>query len=200
MVPENLGAGVTALHLGTLGLVLEPMADSLTGLVDREHDGRLVMVDPNVRVGLIPDDEYRERLHHVISCSSIVKASDSDFDWLYAGVGYEEAARRLVREGIALVVVTLGERGALGVHRDFTVSVDAPQVKVVDTIGAGDSFGAALLAWLHDHDFVRAGVRLERDELEEALHYACLAAAITCSRAGADPPWKSELASTSLRE
>ena len=192
-VPEHLSADVTALHLGTLGLVLEPMADTLLGLVDREHDGRLVMVDPNIRVGLVPDDEYRERLRHVIACSSIVKASATDLDWLYPDVSYHDSAERLLAEGVVLTVVTLGADGAFGAHRDFRVSVDAPEVEVVDTIGAGDSFGAALLAWLHDHGAIRPNVALTRDELESALRYACTAAAITCSRPGADPPWKWEL-------
>jgi fructokinase len=198
-IPEHLGADVNALHLGTLGLVLEPMAETLLELVDRERDGRLVMLDPNVRAGIAPDVEYRERLQHVIAESSIVKGSDTDLAWLYPECGYEEAADRLLGEGIALVVVTLGAQGAYGAHRDFRVSVKAPEVKVVDTIGAGDAFGAALLAWMHDHAAIQADVRLERDGLESALRYACLAAAITCTRPGADPPWKWELA-TSLRE
>ena len=193
-VPEHLGAHVTALHVGTLGLVLEPMADTLTGLVNRARNGRLVMVDPNIRVGLIPDQDYRERLDHVISCSSVVKASDSDLKWLYPGMDTEQVARMLLAEGIPMVVVTLGADGAFAAHRDFQVSVAAPQVEVVDTIGAGDSFGAALLAWLYDHDAIRPDLSLERAQVEDALRYACLAAAITCSRAGADPPWKSELA------
>jgi fructokinase len=71
--------------------------------------------------------------------------------------------------------------------------VPAPYVHVVDTIGAGDAFGAALLAWLHDHDRIRPELRLNASELREALEYACLAAAITCTRAGADPPRKWEL-------
>jgi fructokinase len=192
-LPERLATEVNALHLGTLGLVLEPMADTLLDLVDRERDGRLIMVDPNIRVGLVSDDEYRERLSRVISCSSIVKASESDLGWLYPGLSHEAAAEQLVREGMPLVVVTLGAQGAFAAHRDFRVSVEAPQVEVVDTIGAGDAFGAALLAWLHDHDAIRPDVSLEREDVEAALRYACLAAAITCSRAGADPPWKWEL-------
>jgi fructokinase len=194
-LPPHLDSDVNALHLGTLGLVLEPMAETLIGLVDRERDGRMVMVDPNIRVGLVPDDEYRDRLRHVVSCSSIVKASDTDFEWLYPGLAPQDAAEDLLREGIALVVVTLGAEGAFGAHRDIRVSVKAPEVEVVDTIGAGDSFGAALLAWLHNHGAIRSDLSLERDELEAALSYACLAAAVTCSRPGADPPWKRELES-----
>jgi fructokinase len=192
-LPASLPADVKGLHLGTLGLVLEPMADTLLELVDRERDGRLVMVDPNIRVGLVSDDEYRERLRHVILRSSIVKASDTDLAWLYPDLSHEEAAARLLEDGVVLAVVTLGADGAFGAHRDFRVAVEAPEVDVVDTIGAGDSFGAALLAWLHDHDAIRPAIALERDELEAALRYACLAAAITCSRPGADPPWKWEL-------
>jgi len=192
-LPDHLDPAVNAIHLGTLGLVLEPMSDTLIGLLDRERDGRLVMVDPNIRVGLVPDAEYRERLGQVISCSSIVKASDSDLEWLYPDRPYQVAAKDLVGRGIALAVVTLGAQGAFAAHHDITVSVEAPRVDVVDTIGAGDAFGAALLAWLHDHQAIRPDVRLDRDELEAALRYACLAAAITCSRAGADPPWKREL-------
>ena len=203
LLPEHLDSGVTALHLGTLGLVLDPMASTLIQLVDREGDGRLVMLDPNIRLGLVPDDEYRDRLQHVIGQSSVVKASDSDMAWLYPGLDYRDAAGRILSEGVALVVVTLGADGAFGAHGDFRVSVKAPQVEVVDTIGAGDAFGAALLAWLHDHDAVRPDLRLERDELEAALHFACMAAALTCARGGADPPWQWEMVGpgpTSLRE
>src|SRR5438876_3652441 len=86
MLPEHFSADVSALHLGTLGLVLEPMASTLAGLVDRESGRRLLMLDPNIRLGLIPEDEYRERLRAVISESTIVKASDTDVAWLYPGV------------------------------------------------------------------------------------------------------------------
>ena len=200
-VPDRLASNVTGLHLGTLGLVLEPMADTLLGLVEREGDGRLVMVDPNIRDGLIPESEYRERLRRAIARSTVVKASDSDLAWLYPGTATEHVARGLLADGVPLVVVTLGADGALAAHRDFEVSVQAPPVEVVDTIGAGDAFGAALLAWLYDHDKVKPNLALDREQLQDALRYACLAAAITCSRAGADPPWKWELeSSTSLRE
>ncbi len=195
-LPERLGPDVNALHLGTLGLVLEPLASTLVELLRQEHDGRLVMLDPNIRTGLIPESEYRERLREVISQSTIVKASESDVAWLYPGLDMETAAAQMLGDGVRLVVITLGARGALGVHRDFSLSVRAPEVHVVDTIGAGDAFGAALLAWLHDHGAIGTQLSLERDELKAALDYACLAAALTCARAGADPPRKSEMDGT----
>ncbi|HET7420965.1 MAG TPA: carbohydrate kinase [Candidatus Dormibacteraeota bacterium] len=199
-VPEHLPSGVTAIHVGTLGLVLDPMAETLLGLVERDHEGRVVMLDPNIRTGLIPDGEYRSRVRRAVACSSIVKASESDVAWLFSGMAMQDAARMLRAEGVALVVITLGAAGAFAVHGDFEVSVEAPAVQVVDTIGAGDAFGAALLAWLHDHGAMRPEMSLERPALEEALRYACMAAAVTCSRAGADPPWKAELSPTNLRE
>ena len=193
MLPEEFAADVDALYVGTLGLVLEPMASTLAELVSRERGRRLTMLDPNIRVGLIPDSEYRERLKAAISESTIVKASEADLAWIYPGVDYEIAAGEIIGAGPGMVVVTLGARGAFGLHRDTRLHVDAPHVEVVDTIGAGDAFGAALLAWLHDHAAVRPDPCLETDEFKAALDYACLAGAITCTRPGADPPWKWEM-------
>ena len=193
MLPARLAANVTALHIGTLGLVLEPMASTLAAFVGREHGGRCVMLDPNIRPGLIPDDEYRARLQDMIALSTIVKGSEADLAWLYPGAGYEDATRLLLDGGVRLAAVTLGARGAFAAHRDFSVDVEAPAVEVVDTIGAGDAFGAALLASLHGSDMLKPDLHLERAELEAALAFACRAAAITCSRPGADPPWKGEI-------
>jgi fructokinase len=194
MLPPQFGPEVEALHVGTLGLVLEPMASTLAELVTRERPQRLVMLDPNIRVGLVPDSEYRDRLQTAISQSTIVKASEADLAWIYPGIDHEQAAERILAGGVSLVVVTLGERGAFGAsQRGARIRVAAPHVEVVDTIGAGDAFGAALLAWLHDRGALRSDLRLEPDELKAALDYACLAGAITCSRAGADPPWKREM-------
>ena len=193
MIPAHLGVDVTALHVGTLGLVLEPMASTLLELLGRERHGRVTMVDPNIRVGLMPDTEYRERLHTVLAESTIVKASDADLTWLYPDLGYKRAAERLLGQGVGAVVVTLGAQGAFAAHRDFRVSVGAVHVQVVDTIGAGDAFGAGLLAWLHDHGALKPNLHLEEHELRSAVEFACLAAAITCARAGADPPRRSEM-------
>jgi len=193
MLPARLKHDVKALHLGTLGLVLEPMASTLVELVRRERDGRLVMLDPNIRVGLTGDEEYRQRLAAMMVESTIVKASDTDLAWLFPDRDYESAAGDMIRRGIPLVVVTLGAGGAYGAHEDLRVHVDAPPVEVVDTIGAGDAFGAGLLAWLHDHGLVRPDLTLNEGRLRAALTYACLAASLTCARAGADPPWRHEM-------
>jgi fructokinase len=198
MVPAAFGPDVSAIHVGTLGLVFEPIATTLAALVDREHSKRLIMVDPNIRPTAVEslsdrDGVYRARLDRIIAQSTIVKASDADIAWLFPELDRLAAARALLARGPSLVVVTLGAGGAVGVCAGAEVRVAAPLVQVVDTIGAGDAFGAALLAWLHDHDRLSRGLRLERDELRAALEFACLVASITCTRPGADPPWRTEL-------
>ena len=193
MLPVQLGHEVDAIHVGTLGLVFEPVASTLVGLIRRDGKNRLVMVDPNVRTGIVDDGPYRERLLDVIGHATVVKASEADVRWLYPGLSVEEAAGRMLEHGLGLAVVTLGERGAYGAHRDLGMRVPAPRVRVVDTIGAGDAFGAGLLAWLYDHDRISASLSLELEELRAALTYACRVAALTCARRGADPPRASDL-------
>ena len=190
MVPAMFSPDVKALHVGTLGLVFEPVATTIADLVEREHRKRLVMVDPNIRPSAVPN---RSRLDRILAQSTIVKASDADVTWLYPELDLQSAARALLARGPALVVVTLGSQGAFGVCSGTQVRAAAPSVDVVDTIGAGDAFGAALLAWLSDHDRLDRDLHLDPEELRAALEFACLVASITCTRAGANPPWRSEL-------
>lgn len=192
LLPEHLADDVKALHIGTLGLVLEPMASTLAEFALRECEGRLLMIDPNIRQGLA-DEFYRDRLGLLVRASTVVKASHSDLAWLYPESDYMAAADDLLAQGVSLVAVTLGADGAFGAHRELRVRVAAPPVDVVDTIGAGDAFGAGILAWLHDQQLVVPSPILSEDQLRSALDYACLVASLTVSRAGADPPWKSEL-------
>src|ERR1700674_1723778 len=200
MVPTSFAPDVNALHVGTLGLVFEPVATTLAGVVEREHGKLLVIVDPNIRPSALlaegrvgAGSGYRARLNRVIAQSTIVKASDADVTWLYPDLDLHSAARVLLACGPRLVVVTLGAEGAFAVQSEGELQVAAPAVKVVDTIGAGDAFGAALLAWLRDHLRLSPDLRLERWELEDALEFACLVASVPCTRAGADPPRRAEL-------
>ena len=193
MVPAELPPEVNALHLGTLGLVLQPMASSLTELVQRENGRRLVMLDPNIRPVLAADSEYRPRLHSLIAESTIVKASADDLAWLYPDIDYPAAAERILEAGVRLVLVTLGAAGAYGATRNAHLSVSAPIVQVVDTIGAGDAFGAAALAWLHDQDLLDRELNLTDKHLESLLAFSSRAASLTCMRSGAEPPWRAEM-------
>ena len=117
--------------------------------------------------------------------------------WLYPHVSHQRACETLLGRGVRLVVVTLGERGAYAAMHGAQVNVQAPKVAVVDTIGAGDAFGAALLTWLYDKRQLHADFNLSEAELRSALEFACRVAAITCGRAGADPPSRKELLSLS---
>ena len=193
MVPTEFESDVEALVLGSLGLLLQPMAGTIAGLAHREHGRRVLVVDPNVRDGLGAGPEYTARLAEVLSLSTIAKASDYDLAWIYPELEFEAAAESLLSSGPRLVVVTLGEDGAYAAHRDVRVRVPAREVQVVDTIGAGDAFCAALLCWLREHGHLRLDLALEEGELRSALEFACLAAAIECSRGGGDPPRRSEM-------
>jgi fructokinase len=196
MVPDALPSGIKALHVGTLGLALEPMASTLTALIKRESGRLLIVLDPNVRPVSAADPAYRDRLESVIPLCTIVKASVEDMAWLYPNLDYRSAARRMLEIGVRMVVVTMGAGGAFSATGDASVTVAAPAVEVVDTVGAGDTFGAALLARLCDFDVLSPGLTLDIAQVESALKFACLAAAITCTRAGADAPYRSELSLT----
>jgi len=106
---------------------------------------------------------------------------------------YRPAPERILEAGVRLVLVTLGAAGAYGLTRNARLSVPAVPVEVVDTIGAGDAFGAAALAWLHDHNALDPRLSLTEKDLESLLKFSCLAASLTCSRSGAEPPWRSEM-------
>lgn len=181
---------VTILHVGTLGLVMEPTASALQAVVEAVAERALVMVDPNCRPTFIPDrDAYRARLDETLRHAHVVKVSGDDLEFLSPGVGIAEAARAL---GVPVALVTLGGDGALVVSGDGEYTVAAPKVTVVDTIGAGDAFGGGFLA-----HWARAGLTREAledgDAVRAATTFACVVAARTCERAGASPPRLSDL-------
>ena len=195
----RFGPGVAALHVGSLCLAVEPSGSTIAGLVRRERRRRAVVVDPNVRPGVAAEEAYRERLLSVAEQATIVKASDADLEFMMPGLAPAVAAAQLLARGPRLVVVTLGERGAIALHGRALVEVRAPRVEVVDTVGAGDVFGAALVAWLHGHGRLQPDLVLAEDALREAVHHACVAASLTCERAGADPPTAAELVAATER-
>lgn len=182
-----------ALHLGSLGLLLEPLASTLDGLVRREAGRRLVSLDPNVRPDLVTDRAaYLRRFAEWVALADVVKASDEDLAWLHPGEPYEAVADRWLASGAGLVLITFGSRGAWAVGRDASVHVPAPAVEVVDTVGAGDAFTAGALARLHHTGRLsREGVDgLGAGELARLVSYAVEIAADTCTRAGAQPPYR----------
>jgi fructokinase len=178
------------LHVGTLGLVLEPMAAALEALVDRLAGNALVMLDPNIRPALPVD---RARLARVLAGADVVKVSDDDLAWLSPGTPPVEAARGLLDGGPSVVLLTRGPGGAVAVTRSGATEVPAPAVDVIDTIGAGDAFSGGWLGYWSEHGHGRAELA-DNEEVLAATQFACLVAALTCARAGASPPRRDEVA------
>ncbi|MBY6084362.1 carbohydrate kinase family protein [Ruegeria arenilitoris] len=196
-MPDQLTA-TSALYFGGISLACEPCADAYAALLDRHGAERAVMIDPNIRPGFIQDQtRYRTRLNRMIAQADIVKVSDEDLDWIVPGPEtLEEKVPLLLQAGPAVVIVTRGSQGSTGYLADGrTVSVPVTPVQVVDTVGAGDTFNAGVLAQLH-----RAGLLTKQalraispDDLRAALELGGKVAAVTVSRAGANPPWAHEL-------
>jgi fructokinase len=179
---------VAALHVGTLGLVLEPLAAALEAVVARLAGRTMVVVDPNCRPWVIDaPDVYRARLEHIFQMSDLVKVSEEDLAWLDPGQPACDAARALLSVGPKVVLLTRGPDGATIVTGNGTIPVPAVPVDVVDTIGAGDAFSGGFLAWWSSHGLGRDD--LARDGLViEAARFAAVVAARTVARAGASPP------------
>ncbi|MCR3747695.1 carbohydrate kinase family protein [Lentzea californiensis] len=194
--PGALPAETKAVSFGTLSLVLEPGASVYETVLRRESKRLLTVLDPNIRAGLIHDPgAYRARFRSWLPDVGLLKASVEDARWLAEDGDVIEIARTWISQGPAAVVLTKGGDGLSVITATGQVDVPPVKVDVVDTIGAGDTVQGALLAWLHDHDALSAEkIRgLSTEEWTAALTYAGAAAAITCSRAGAEPPFASEL-------
>jgi fructokinase len=190
VLPRDVGA----LHVGTLGLVFEPVGQALETVVGAMPADTLVALDPNIRpsvVGAAPG--YRGRLDRLVARADLVKVSEEDLEWLDRGRGAVDAARALLDRGPRAVLLTRGGDGALVLTPSGDVDVPAVPVQVVDTIGAGDAFGGGFLAWWSSRG-LGAGDLDDREAVAEATRFAVLVAARTVARAGASPPSLAELA------
>jgi fructokinase len=190
--------GIEVVHVGSTTLVDERSAAEALALVQEARRSATVSFDPNCRPNLVTDKpRYVERMAAFAAAAHIVRMSDVDFDYLYGGRDPAREAAALLAAGVSLVIVTRGAEGAEAWHRTAgSVAVAAPAGPVADTIGAGDSFQAALLFALHAMRRSEAAslAAIGADELRRALSFAARCAAITCSRPGADPPRRAEIA------
>jgi fructokinase len=195
---ERVPVEIQAVNVGSYCMVVEPVASSLRALVERQRGRSLIVYDPNVRLAIEPRIEvWREALAWMMRRSDVLKVSEEDIHALYPNRRVDTFIGETLDAGVALVVVTRGEHGVIAATRSLaTVELSAIPVPVVDTVGAGDTFQAALLAWLqHSNCLTRRAIEgLGHNELEAALRFAARAAAVTCSRRGADLPYMSELA------
>lgn len=194
----DLSDEVSALFFGGISLAVEPCADTYAALVEREGTGRAVMMDPNIRPGFIKDvDRYRDRLARMLRLTDIVKVSDEDLNWIYPGPDSLQSKLETLRAtGPRIVVMTRGGEGATAYLSDGTdVTVAAERVTAVDTVGAGDTFNAGVLASLSEQGLLtKSGVSaVTTGQMHLALTLAAKSAAITVSRAGANPPWREEI-------
>jgi fructokinase len=191
-LPEH----VRALHFGSYALVVEPTAGTLRALAAAERGRRLIAYDPNVRLNVEPDPaRWREAVQGMAACADLVKVSEEDLGLLYPGRPLVAVAEDWIGAGCTLVVVTRGGEGALAWRRGESLRVPAPATAVVDTVGAGDTFQAALLCARGEAQALVAAAlaALPAARLEQALRFAARAAALTCSRRGADMPRAAEL-------
>lgn len=199
LAPSDIPAlpdAVQALFAGGISLVPDPCGAAVEFLIARDGDRLPVMLDPNIRPFFIADaDAYRARLGRLMAHADIVKLSGDDLEWLYPGLVPEEAAQQVLAQGPRLVLQTGGAAGARAHWAGDPIVVPAIRTSVADTIGAGDTFNAGVLASLRRQGILtKQGLAsLAPDHIAAALTFGAQAAAITVSRPGANPPWAHEM-------
>ncbi len=190
----RLPAGTTALHIGSLGLVMEPIGTSLEQLVAALPAGVTVMLDPNCRPGAIASRQgYLDRLDRIARRVDVVKTSTEDLAYLFPGKDTQSAAAELFAWGPACVVVTDGAAPVRAFAAGEEIRAEVPPAKIVDTVGAGDAFGGAFLTWWMGNGLGRADFRMP-SAVRSATQAAIFASVVACTRRGAEPPWAYELA------
>jgi fructokinase len=184
------------LHIGTLVTVIEPGASALYDWAMQVAEFAPIVFDPNIRPSVMPDrDLYEAAVEKWAALSAVIKVSDDDLAWLFAGQSIDDVANRWISDGVFLVVVTRGANGLVGFTADGRVEVPGVKVDVIDTVGAGDTVGAIVVEAMVAHGLIE----LRGELLRDVLTRAAAAAAITCSRQGAQPPYKHELPSIEVK-
>ncbi len=189
-VPETRA---NAVFFGGISLVVEPCATAYAALMGRVSDTAVTMIDPNIRPSFITDEAaYRDRLTNMFASADIIKTSDEDLEWIRGGT---DASALFEGTKVQVILLTRGSEGVTVLTRDGTADVPAKKADVVDTVGAGDTFSAGFLADLHAAGLLTKAAlpRAAMSDLTQAAAFGAKVAAITVSRAGANPPWASEL-------
>jgi fructokinase len=195
-LPASLIDETAMLHVGSISLLRGDTPKAVLAACEQARGRCLISFDPNIRPNLVHDaPAYRALIERVARMADVFKISSADLEWLMPGVAVEQAAEQIEMLGPALVVVTRGGKGVLARRGGRVFSASAFSIRLADTIGAGDTFNAGLLAALYEHG-VRGRqqlVAMPDRAIEETLSYAAAAAALNCAREGADPPTRAEL-------
>lgn len=197
---QELDQDIQIVQLGSLTSYIEPGATHVEKWFEQlqQKNKYLLTFDPNIRHPLDGQDQenVKNRAKKLASLSHVVKASDEDLNWIFSNNNPKESAIKMVESGASLVIVTLGKKGAFAVNRKHeVVEVPAKEIDVIDSIGAGDTFAAALITQLLENSWtdVNALEKLSMAELTRTLTNCALASSITCSRQGANPPHRHEV-------
>lgn len=192
----TLSSAIKALHFGSISLIPEPCGGTYEALLKKASASRVISLDPNIRPTLIAEkSKHLKRLKRLIAHADIVKISDEDVKWMTGAQNFKAVAKSWLKSGAKVVAITQGGEGCHVFTKTLSFSLEAPKVKVADTVGAGDTFTAGFLTSLH-----RAGrltkksvATLDEASLRAAAIFAMRCAAVTVSRPGADPPWAKEV-------
>ena len=189
-LPDPLEIKPAVLQIGTLATIVEPAASILHEWAMKVAEVAPVVFDPNVRSSVVSDrDKYQAAVAKWTAISAVIKVSEDDLAWLYPDREQLDVAAQWLSEGAALVIITKGSYGLIGITAQGSVTVPGVKVEVADTVGAGDTVGAIVVEAIVE----RGLVNLHGEVLREVLTRAAKAAAITCSRAGANPPTRAEI-------
>ena len=197
---KEIDPDIKIIQLGSLTSYVEPGATNIEKWFAqlRQSNNYLLTFDPNIRHPLDGQNELavRNRAKKLASISHVVKASDEDLNWIFSNNDPKDSATKIIESGASLVFVTLGKKGAFAVNKKHeVVEVMANEIEVIDTIGAGDTFAAALITQLLENAWINENSleRISNTDLTAILSNCVLAATITCSRQGANPPLRHEV-------
>jgi fructokinase len=192
----KLSKSCAALHFGSISLIPEPCGGAFEALMKRETKSRVISLDPNIRPTLIKSKrQHMARLNRLIPMCDILKISDEDVHWMTGHHDLAKAAKAWLKKGPKIVAITKGGDGVEIYTKAFSFVQAAPKVVVADTVGAGDTFTAGLLATLlKDGNLTKKTIAaISEDDVRRAADFAARAAAVTCTRPGANPPWAREM-------
>lgn len=192
----TLDTNIKALHFGAISLIPEPCGSAYETLLLTQAPSRVISLDPNIRIGFIKDvAKHRARITRMAEASDIIKVSDEDLAWITDGAGEISQVNTWLSGLTSIVIITRGSNGADVYTKNYHFRSPAVETTIIDTVGAGDTFNAGLLAGLRRAEVLEKQklISIEQDDLEKAVKLANSVASITVSRAGANPPWQHEL-------